>query len=81
MWTYTSIPTYVFRAWCTTKHSQNFTFHLEQIVAFLCGSPTNNNSSTHYWIAIDHGVDIMHVYTNSLLSVRETWRSCELPEW
>jgi hypothetical protein len=25
-WSYTSIPQYVFMAWCSVKHSENFTF-------------------------------------------------------
>jgi hypothetical protein len=28
VWSYTSIPEYVFMAWCLVKHRDNFTFYL-----------------------------------------------------
>jgi hypothetical protein len=28
-WLYTSIPTYVFTAWCLIKHNDNFIFYLD----------------------------------------------------
>jgi hypothetical protein len=38
MWSYTSIPPYIFMMWCLVKHRNNFTFRLPSTVG-VCLMP------------------------------------------